>query len=360
MTCHMGHPWFCPPDLFKLGTPPALTERSSCLSLFAVVCFFFRFFAVLLFSIVACIIQRKLPKIRRENIKWTVLAAGLDFSYTVILYTHFINYVPLGAIGSLTNGTDIVLATLCVCLCRKIVPSLLTAIGVFFAILGICFTLYPALYPVFHPDSELEYNSSNDFPNITRKSYLYENGHRVNVSIFKHTTPISGQVYEKGNSSYAVLHRFTSSNTVRGVLTVIADSVPCTLLLMTLSGPLKEENSFALNFWFGLISTPIALATSCVIETPVIPNNTRDVLMCCLYAATAAMVNFTETIAMKFISPVLYDVVYAMNVPLMLLVEHLILSVGTDGGKLEIIGASIVFVVGAGLPVVEYLCVNRE
>ena len=137
-------------------------------------------------------------------------------------------------------------------------------------------------------------------------------------------------------------------------------SVPCTLLLMTLSGPLKEENSFALNFWFGLISTPIALATSYAIETPVIPNNTRDVLLCCLYAASAAMVNFTETIAMKFISPVLYDVVYAMNVPLMLLVEHLILLVGTDGGKLEIIGASIIFVVGAGLPVVEYLCGNGE
>ena len=315
---------------------------------------------MLLFSIVACIIQRKLPKIRRENIKWTVLAAGLDFSYNVILYTHFIKYVPLGAIGSLTNGTDIVLATLCVCLCRKIVPSLLTAIGVFFAILGICFTLYPALYPVFHPDSELEYNSLNDFPDTTLNNYLYEDSHRVNVSSFNQTTPILGQIYETGNSSYGVIQRVTSSNTVRGVLTVMAASVPCTLLLMTLSGPLKEENSFALNFWFGLISTPIALATSCAIETPVIPNNTRDVLLCCLYAATAAMVNFTETIAMKFISPVLYDVVYAMNVPLMLLVEHLILSVGTDGGILEIKGASVVFVVGAGLPVVEYLCGNGE
>ena len=147
---------------------------------------------MLLFSIVACIIQQNLPKIRKENIKWTVLATGLDFSYTVTLYTHFIKYVPLGTIGSLTNGTDIVLATLCVCLCWKIVPSLLTATGVFFAILSICFTLYPALYPVFHPDSELEYNSSNEFPDIMRKSYLYENGHRVNVSTFNKTTPILG------------------------------------------------------------------------------------------------------------------------------------------------------------------------
>ena len=317
---------------------------------------FSRFFAVLLFSTVGCLIERKLPKIKKENIKWTILAAGLDFSYTVILYTHFIKFVPLGAIGSLVNGTDIVLATLCVCLCRKIVPSLLTATVVFLAILGICLTLYPALYPVFHPDLELEYSASNDFPNTTLNNYVHEDNDFESISFSNQTTPILGQA---GNSTGSLLQGARSSNTVKGVLTVMSASVPCTLLLMTLSGPLKEENSFALNFWFGLISTPIAFATYCAIETPVIPSSTRDVLLCFLYASTAAMVNFTETIAMKYISPVLYDVVYAMNIPLMLLVEHLILSVETDGGKLEIIGASIVFVVGAGLPIVEYLCGNR-
>ena len=318
---------------------------------------FFRFFVVLLFSIIGCIIGRKLPKIKRENIKWTILAAGLDFSYTVILYAHFIKFVPLGAIGSLANGTDIVLATLCVCLYRKIVPSLLTAIGVFSAILGICFTLYPALYPVFHPDLELEYNASNGFSNTTLNNNLNEDYHSVNTSFSNQTTPIFGQT---GNSSCSLFQRATSSNTVKGVLTVMSASVPCILSLMTLSGPLKEEDSFALNFWFGLMATPIAFAISCAIETPVIPSSTRDVLLCFLYATTGAMVYFTETIAMKCISPVLYDVVYAMNIPLMLLVEHLVLSVGTDGGKLEIIGASIVFVVGAGLPVVEYLSENRK
>ena len=318
---------------------------------------FFRFFAVLLFSTTGCIIGRKLPKIKRENIKWTILAAGLDFSYTVILYTHFIKFVPLGAIGSLANGTDIVLATLCVCLCRKIVPSLLTAIGVFLAILGICLTLYPALYPVFHSDLELEYNVSNGFLNTTLNNYLYEDNQQINISFSNQTTPIFGQT---GNSSCSLFQRASNSNTVKGVLTVMLASVPCILSLMTLSGPLKEEDSFALNFWFGMMATLIAFATSCAIETPVIPSNTRDILLCFLYATTGAMVDFTETIAMKCISPVLYDVVYAMNVPLMLLVEHLVLSVANHGVKLEIIGASIVFVVGAGLPIVEYLCENRK
>ena len=133
-----------------------------------------------LFSSIYCLIQRELPKIKRENIKWTLLAAVLDFSYTIVLYTHFIKYIPLGAIGSLINGTDIVLATLCVCLCRKIVPSFLTATGVCLAILGICFTLYPTLYPIFHPDLEME-NSTQGIvqsmpPNITLDHF------RVNIS----------------------------------------------------------------------------------------------------------------------------------------------------------------------------------
>ena len=299
--------------------------------------------------------------------KWTILAAGFDFAYTVILFTHLLKCVPLGAIGSLHNGIDIVLATVCVYICRKIVPSCMTIGGAVLAVVGICLTLYPALYPVFNPGSESDHlarNTSFIPSNLTIENYLWNNESSSsnltwNVSIVNKTLHDCNEDSCVEDTSRLII-RIKRSNTVRGVLAVMAASIPCTLFLMILSGPLKEENTFALNFWFGIISTPIAFAISCALETPLIPDATTDILLCCLYATTAAMVNFTEAIAMKYVSPVLYDVVYAMDIPLMLFVEHVILSIAIDGGKLEIVGATVVFFVGVGLPIVEYFYENGK
>lgn len=312
---------------------------------------------IFLMSSSYCIGTRKLPTVKVSNIKWTVVSAGFDFSYAIILYTHFIKYVPLGAIGSLVNGTDIILATLCVLLCRRIVPSCITVGGVLLAVIGICLTLYPALYPVLNPSAAQTRpeNESATSLNLTVEFHQYDGNFSSLMQNYSFETL---DVDACNNSSFIV--RLSSSNTVKGVLTVMTASIPCTLMLMTLGGPLKDENSFILNFWFSVITTPIAIIAAVVFENPIIPRRTSDIILCCLYATTSGMVNFLEAAAMKYISPVLYDVVYSINIPLMLVIEHLVLSVSIDGGLLEILGASIVFIVAFVLPILEHNCENSN
>ena len=57
---------------------------------------------------------------------------------------------------------------------------------------------------------------------------------------------------------------------------------------------------------------------------------------------------------MKYVSPVICEVMVSFSVPLMLIVETFILTFCFEGKELEIIGASIIFLVSFSVPLLEY------
>ncbi len=327
---------------------------------------------MLLISSIYHLVQWKLPVIQKSSIKWTILAAGLDNTYITVLYTRYIKCVPTGVIGSLYTGTNIVLTALCTVVCLRRTPSWITGIGALVAVIGIVLTLYSALYPVFNPPKQRHLNPEHfngSFSLNTREESVYSLQCLIGMNE-THSNPsqnFADNVTESYNSTlmaetsyYDMVRSVFKSNTVKGVLTIMAASIPCTLLLLTLSGPLKEENAFSVNFWLGALSTPFALVLCLSLETLVFPMSAKDIVLCFLYGITVAGVNFSEAAAMKFISPLLYDIMFALNIPIMLIIGHHVLAVKSHGGVLEILGGTMVFVVGVSLPLVEYIWGGKD
>ena len=80
-----------------------------------------------------------------------------------------------------------------------------------------------------------------------------------------------------------------------------------------------------------------------------------DILYVVVHAVTVAILSFTKNTAMKYVSPVTYEVMVSFSVPLMLIVEHFMLTFCSEEKDLEIIGASIIFLVSFSFPL-QILC----
>ena len=95
-----------------------------------------RSLTVLLLSTLCFLIRRKLPYVSRTSIKWVLLSTALIFTHDVILYSHYVKFVPLGAIGSIINGCDMILTMFVIYGCLNgnvryflLISSVLTVLG---------------------------------------------------------------------------------------------------------------------------------------------------------------------------------------------------------------------------------------
>ena len=231
--------------------------------------------------------------------------------------------------------------------------------------LGLGFCVYSAINPVLQTLTDLELcsqrimkNCSDNFQGFTKEN---DSVQELQTNLSDIFTDIQIRVEEQRNCSedkvtavhFTFWQEIESSHTIIGVLAILLSTLPRTGITLTFSGPLKNENIFAVIFWFGFLTTSLSFALSRTVESPEIPNSKVDILLIFIHAVTVAVLLFTKTTAMKYVSPVRYDVIVSFSVPLMLIVKHFILKFCFEGKQFEIVGASIIFLVSFGVPLLE-------
>ena len=311
-----------------------------------------RSLTVLLLTSLYFLIRRKLPYVTRTSIKWVLLSTALIFTHNVIFYSHYVKFVPLGAIGSIANGCDMILTTFFIFGSLNGTARSFRLVSSVLIILGFGLIVYSVINPVLQTLSDLELCSQR----ITKNCLDNFQGFTINgsdsVQELK-TNPSSSLMnvqkhaighrncssYEdkatSGNSTF--WQEIKSSHTMIGVLAILLSALPRIGIALTFSGPLKNENIFAVVFWFGFITTASSFTLSWTVEHPEIPNSKTDILLIFIHALTVTMLSFAKTTAMKYVSPITYDVIVSFSVPLMLIFEYYILVFCFEGKQFEII-----------------------
>ena len=227
---------------------------------------------------------------------------------------------------------------------------------------------YSVINPVFQTFTDLELcsqrlttNCSGIFQGFTIRGNDSVQEFKRNLS--DSVMDVHKHLIEKGNcSSYedqATMDNSTffqvmkSSNTIIGILAILISTLPRTGITLVFSGPLRNENIFAVVFWFGFITTSASLTLLWTLENPKIPSSKTDILLISIHAVTLAIL-FTKNTAMKYVSPVICEVMASFSVPLMLIVEHFMFTFCFEGKELEMIGSSIIFLVSFSVPLLEY------
>ena len=294
-----------------------------------------------------------------------LLSTALIFTHNVVFYSHYVKSVPLGAIASIANGCDMMLTTFFIFGSLNGIGKYFRIVSSLLIVLGLVLIVYSVINPVLQTLTDLELcseritkNCSDNFQGFTKENdslqKLKTNLSDSLMDIQKHSIDqrnCSG--YEDNVTAGNLTFWQESSHTIIGVLVLLLSALPRTRIALTLSGPLKNENIFAVIFWFGFITTASSFTLSWTVENPEVPNSNMDILLIFIHALTVAMLSFTKSTAMKYVSPVTYDVIVSFSVPLMLIVEYFILTFCFEGKQFEIIGASLIFLVIFSVPLVE-------
>ena len=79
---------------------------------------------------------------------WVLLSTALIFTHNVIVYSHFVKSVPLGAIGSIINGCDMILTTFIFHGCLNGTVRYFRLISSVLIVLGLGLIIYSIITPV--------------------------------------------------------------------------------------------------------------------------------------------------------------------------------------------------------------------
>ena len=296
-----------------------------------------------------------------------LLSTALIFTHNAIVYSHYVKSVPLAVIGSIINGCDMIATTFVIYGCLNGTVRYLRLVSSVLIMLGLGLVFYSVINPVLQTFTDLELGSQR----LTTNSSEIFQGFTINgndsVQQFKRNLNDSVMdAVEQGNCSSCDDHatagnstlfqEMKSSNTIIGILAILISTLPRTGITLVFSGPLRNENIFAVVFWFGFITTTSSLTLSWILENPKIPSSKMDILCVVIHALTVAILSLTKNTMMKYVSPVTYEVMVSFCVPLILIVEHFMLTFYYEGKEFEIMGASIIFLVSFSAPLLEYYC----
>ena len=326
---------------------------------------YYRSLTALLLTSLYFLIRRKLPYVSRTSIKWVLLSTALIFTHNVIIYSHYVKSVPLGAIGSIIAGCDMISTTFVIYGCLNGSVRYFRLTSSVLIVLGLGLIFYSVINPVLETFTDLELcsqrlttNCSGIFQGfaIRGNDSVQQLKHNLSDSLMDSQTPRNCSSYEDHATMEisTFFQEMKSSHTIVGILAILISTIPRTVITLTFSGPLKKENIFAVLFWFGFITTSSSLTISWTLENPKISSSKMDILYVVVHAVTVAILSYTKNTAIKYVSPVICEVMVSFSLPLILIVEHFILTFCFEGKKLEIIGASIIFLVIFSIPLLEH------
>ena len=294
-----------------------------------------------------------------------LLSTALIFTHNVIINSHYVKSVPLGAIGSIINGCEMIATTFVIYGCLNGNVRYFRLISSVLIVLGLGLIFYSVINPLLETFTDLELcsqrlttNCSNIFQGFTIRGNASVQEFKLNLS-----NSVMDLVEQRNRSSYedqatmensTLFQEMKSLHTIIGVLAILISTLPRTGITLTFSGPLKNENIFAVVFWFGFITASSSSTLSWTLENPKTRSSKMDILFIFIHAVTFAILSFIKNTAMKYVSPVICEVMVSFSVPLMLIVENFILTFCFEGKELEIIGASIIFLVSFSIPLLEY------
>ena len=263
--------------------------------------------------------------------------------------------MPIGAIGSIMSGCNILLTCFYDGLILRIRPIKITLGGAIIAIVGIGFVLYSVTNPAsMSSDFELCVEGISDINYTSNTRNISQELDPLN-DLFP--SALKREQYQVTNEDSTSFRKVKASNTTIGVLGIFASAILRTLLSLTVSGPLQDEDIFALNFWIGIITTGTSFTMSWTLEIQIVPDSNMDIILIFFHAAAVAMLSFTKTMAIKYISPASYNVIVSFDVPLMLIFEHCFLKFCYGRHNLEgfeMIGACVVFMATLASPVLQF------
>lgn len=312
------------------------------------------------------LIRRKFPYVYKANVGWILLAAFLLFIYNCALYTQYLKFVPLAAVGGTTNGISIVLSVFCLCTCLRIRPSYSAVGGAALAFLGLSLVTYSVMYPVFQGTDIKLCNQTTD-QNVSESPldladvFIHEDlGDRTASSLnFSLAGTIQNDPVQKFvNLSFTQLLR--SSSTMKGTLAIILSTVPETAILILMTGPLQNEDSVAANFWIGFITTVISCFICWMFEEAIFPVFKQDIWKFFLHGITFGLLSLTKAMSSKYIIRTIYGVIVAIDVPIMVAIEFFVIPFCYSNHEFEVAGTFVVFVAGLFLPITEYFCGTRD
>ena len=81
---------------------------------------------------------------------------ALIFTHNMILYSQYVKFVPLGAIGSIVNGCDVILTTLVIYGCLNASVRYFRLISSALIVLGLGLIFYAVITPVLETFTDLE------------------------------------------------------------------------------------------------------------------------------------------------------------------------------------------------------------
>ncbi len=107
----------------------------------------------------------------------------------------------------------------------------------------------------------------------------------------------------------------------------------------------KKIGFLVKNFWISLGGFLVSLGIMLIFETPVMPNNKNDMILCIVHLISVISCTWTCIAALTYISATNVALINAFQVPLQLIAQMTFLAgyVKEDTGLLQIAGAFIVF-----------------
>ena len=92
-----------------------------------------------------------------------------------------------------------------------------------------------------------------------------------------------------------------------------------------------------------------------IFESPKVPENALDIILCIAYALAVAICSLTFIISLNYISAVLFTIITSVEIPLLLVAQQTILNdIGPySAGPFQICGALLVFLAVVTRPLLQ-------
>ncbi len=119
--------------------------------------------------------------------------------------------------------------------------------------------------------------------------------------------------------------------------------------------PIHSLHALIKNFWFILTGSVLCFICMMAFESPKVPNNVTDNILCVTYALADAAATLSYIISLNYISVVLFSIVLSVEIPLFLIAQQTVLNdVGPySAGPFQICGVLLVFLAVVMRPILQ-------
>ena len=267
-----------------------------------------------LMSICSLVVTRQWPIIAREEWISTTVYALNNFVWPVTFYIA-VRYLPTATVESIIQASNITFGIVLFYFFLGEKPTVFVLLSSVLCISGIISVIQP----------DFIFNSENQ----TKIQEIQE------INGTNETSGVEINEGEEVNSAQVVFQY---------LIPVISGMTYCADIVILKKRPYLNDHMTAVLFWSFLSNTVLSVIIMLIFETPRLPTGPYDILNIVLHCLCFALLWPFYMYAVKYISGNTCNIIYSMNVVLMLIAQYTILSSILPGKRnwIEVLGVVLV------------------